>query len=452
MIKFLRETAKAFSIGVLVFLIRGIFMLANGTTLDFNQDLALEFFYNQLFAVCLYLANAYFVSYMMSKYKQDLFKLNHLLVALLSSISISLATIFILRFLIIVYGYDQDATSFLQNEKMVFYWMSLTISVVITAIFYTVYYIKSKQDTKVKEQKVIAGTASAKFDALKNQLDPHFLFNSLNVLTSLIEENPDKAQQFTTSLSKVYRYVLEQKNKELVTVDEELKFAKTYMSLLKNRFEDSIVFEIPEQSQNPESKVVPLSLQLLLENAVKHNIVTSSKPLHIKIFESNGSLVVENNLQPKQILKKSSGVGLANIRQRYQLLTNRKVIINQKANSFAVALPMLTKQVSVMRQSQLTQSKTHDSYTRARQHVEELKGFYFSLAAYCIVIPSLYFIWHKFTPFTIQLFWFPMFGWGFGLTVQAFRVFVNNGKFGRSWEKRKIEEFMREEEQEKRWN
>lgn len=452
MIKFLRETAKAFSIGVLVFLIRGIFMLANGTTLDFNQDLALEFFYNQLFAVCLYLTNAYFVTYMMNKYKQDLFKLNHLLVALLSSISISLATIFILRFLIIVYGYDQDATSFLQNEKMVFYWMSLTISVVITAIFYTVYYVKSKQDTKVKEQKVIAGTASAKFDALKNQLDPHFLFNSLNVLTSLIEENPDKAQQFTTSLSKVYRYVLEQKNKELVTVDEELKFAKTYMSLLKNRFEDSIVFEIPEHAQNPDSKVVPLSLQLLLENAVKHNVVTSSKPLHIKIFETNGSLVVENNLQPKQILKKSSGVGLANIRQRYQLLTNRKVIINQKANSFAVALPMLTKQVSVMRQSQLTQSKMHDSYTRARQHVEELKGFYFSLAAYCIVIPSLYFIWHKFTPFTIQWFWFPMFGWGFGLTVQAFRVFVNNGKFGRSWEKRKIEQYMREEEQEKRWN
>ena len=118
----------------------------------------------------------------------------------MSSVFISLATIFILRFLIIVYGYNQDATSFLQNEKVVFYWMSLTISVVITAIFYTVYYIKSKQETKVKEQKVIAGTASAKFDALKNQLDPHFLFNSLNVLTSLIEENPDKAQQFTTSL------------------------------------------------------------------------------------------------------------------------------------------------------------------------------------------------------------------------------------------------------------
>ena len=196
-------------------------------------------------------------------------------------------------------------------------------------LFYNKY-----QQNRIKEQKVIAGTASAKFDALKNQLDPHFLFNSLNVLTSLIEENPDNAQKFTTSLSKVYRYVLEQKSKELVTVDEELQFAKTYMSLLKMRFEDSIVFTMPEKASNPDSKVVPLSLQLLLENAVKHNMVTSSKPLHIRIYEAQGSLIVENNLQPKQIVKKSTGVGLSNIKQRYDLLTNKKVIIKQRSKPF----------------------------------------------------------------------------------------------------------------------
>ena len=210
------------------------------------------------------------------------------------------------------------------------------------------------------------------------------------MLSSLIYENPDSAQKFTTALSKVYRYVLEQKNKDLVTVDEELEFAKTYMSLLKMRFEDSIVFEIPNQASNPESKVVPLSLQLLLENAVKHNMVTSSKPLYIKIFEANGELVVENNLQPKQVLKKSSGVGLSNIKQRYGLLTNKKVIINQQADSFAVAIPMLTKQISIMR----TQSKSEldDSYVRARKHVDELKEFYYNLISYCLVIPFLYFV------------------------------------------------------------
>src|SRR5690606_32949107 len=124
-----------------------------------------------------------------------------------------------------------------------------------------------KQENRVIEQKIIAGTASAKFDALKNQLDPHFLFNSLNVLTSLIEENPEAATRFTTSLSKVYRYVLEQKSKELVTLEEELKFAELYMSLLAVRFEDSIVFTTPSKLENPQAKVVPLSLQLLLENA-----------------------------------------------------------------------------------------------------------------------------------------------------------------------------------------
>ncbi len=236
--------------------------------------------------------------------------------------------------------------------------------------YFSCYYFYNKyQKNKIKEQKVIAGTASAKFDALKNQLDPHFLFNSLNVLTSLIEENPENAQKFTTSLSKVYRYVLEQKNKELVSVDEELEFAKTYMSLLKMRFEDSIIFDIPEKAKNPESKVVPLSLQLLLENAVKHNIVTSNNPLHIKIYEDGDSLVVENNLQTKQIVKKSSGVGLNNIMQRYDLLTSKKIHINKEANRFAVAIPMLTKQIYNMEMKH--NYNEQDAYYKAKKHVEE---------------------------------------------------------------------------------
>ena len=164
-------------------------------------------------------------------------------------------------------------------------------------VLHAFYFYKAFQENRVKEQKIIAGTASAKFDALKNQLDPHFLFNSLNVLTSLIEEDPSQAQKFTTSLSKVYRYVLEQKNKDLVSVDEELQFARTYVRLLKMRFEDSIVFDIIEACSNPEAKIVPLSLQLLLENAVKHNVVTSERPLHIRVFENGSQLVVSNNLQ-----------------------------------------------------------------------------------------------------------------------------------------------------------
>lgn len=448
MLQFFKDLGKAFTIGVIVFLIRGIIMYLNGVEIKLNEYFYLDFVYNQIYAVVLYMANAYVVTYLLGRYKNRLFKIKNLLLAALFSIIVSVVSIFILRFFIKVIIYRESAIEFLISEKVINYWFSLTISVIVTTAFYIFYYYKSKQDNKVKEQKVIAGTASAKFDALKNQLDPHFLFNSLNVLTSLIEEHPENAQKFTTSLSKVYRYVLEQKNKDLVTVDEELKFAKTYMSLLKMRFEDSIVFDIPEQSTNPESKVVPLSLQLLLENAVKHNIVTSSKPLHIKIYEDRGMLIVENNLQAKQVLKKSSGVGLNNIKQRYRLLTNKQVSIGETKNTFIVAIPMLTKQITVMKQK--TEKEFDDSYIRARKHVEELKGFYYNLAAYCLVIPFLIFINYR-TYWEFKWFWFSAIGWGIGLSFHAYKVFVNDGVLGRDWERRKIEKFM-EEEKNNRWN
>ena len=177
-------------------------------------------------------------------------------------------------------------------------------------------------------------------------------------------------------------------------------------------------------------------------------MVTSSKPLHIKIYEEAGNLVVLNNLQPKQIVKKSSGVGLSNIKQRYQLLTDKKVIINQQAKSFAVAIPMLTKQVSIMKNQSVT--RMDDSYVRARKHVEELKEFYYSLISYVIIIPFLAFINYT-TSWQYQWFWWPMLGWGIGLTFHAYKVFMHNGVFGRNWERKKIEEFMRDDEN-NRWN
>ena len=447
--QFIKEAIKAFLLGIIIFIIRKALTFINGGVIALDEEFLLDFIFNQTFALVLYLANAYFVMYMIKRFKQELFTIKKMLVAILSSIFITLISIFVIRLCIKVLVYDVPLQKFLQDERLGNYQYSLVLSVIITLLFYAFFYYKSVQDRKVKEQKVIAGAASAKFDALKNQLDPHFLFNSLNVLSSLIDENTASAQKFTTALSKVYRYVLEQKNKELVTVDEELQFAKTYMSLLKMRFEDSIVFEIPERASNPESRVVPLSLQLLLENAVKHNMVTSSKPLHIKIFESGGNLVVENNLQPKQIVKKSSGVGLSNIKERYHLLTNRKVSINQQAGKFTVGIPMLTKQISIMR----TQSKEEfdDSYVRARKHVEELKEFYYNLLSYCLVIPFLIFI-NYWTSWHFQWFWFPMFGWGIGLVFHAYKVFVDDGVLGRNWERKKIEQFMREEEERSRWN
>lgn len=410
-----------------------------------------DFGYTILYTVVLSYVNTLYFDYIRKQVFNGFDVLKRIILGVSGATIITLASIFILRIIVDVIGYGESFSDFISRETWGGYSFSLWITLSILSVFYFAYFYNRYQKTKIKEQKVIAGTASAKFDALKNQLDPHFLFNSLNVLTSLIEENPESAQKFTTSLSKVYRYVLEQKSKDLVTVDEELKFAKTYMTLLKMRFEDSIIFEIPDKASNPEARVVPLSLQLLLENAVKHNMVTSTKPLHIKIYEDGDFLVVMNNLQPKQIVKKSSGVGLENIRQRYKLLSNKKVIINQRAVDFAVAIPMLTNQVSIMRKSQIPQNRLDESYVKARKRLEELKAFYGSLASYCIVIPFLVFIWYRYSSYTIQWFWFPLIGWGLSLCFQAYRVFFDNAALGANWEERKIREFIQKEENNNRW-
>ncbi|WP_179336552.1 histidine kinase [Winogradskyella ludwigii] len=437
-----------FIIGTVVFVIGHLFF--DGFNFKSVNDFLIDFGFYQLYAFVLGYSNMEFFYYMEKRTWKNGETIKRIVIGIVVATIITLIGIFVLRTFTALVLYHIDFESFLNNESWNGYSFGLWITLSIITVFHIIYFYNRYQKNKIKEQKVIAGTASAKFDALKNQLDPHFLFNSLNVLTSLIEENPKNAQKFTTSLSKVYRYVLEQKSKELVTVDEELNFARTYMSLLKMRFEDSIIFEIPDKASNPESKVVPLSLQLLLENAVKHNMVTSSKPLHIKIYQKQGMLIVENNLQLKQIVKKSTGVGLENIKQRYKLLSNKTVSINQSTSSFSVAIPMLTKQVSIMRTIE-PKTQFDDRYVRARKRVEEMKEFYYSLISYCIVIPFLIFIWFRYTPHTIQWFWFPMLGWGMSLAFQAYKIYVNDGVLGNGWEKRKIEKFMREEE-EQRWN
>ncbi|WP_337966925.1 histidine kinase [uncultured Flavobacterium sp.] len=307
--------------------------------------------------------------------------------------------------------------------------------------------VKWKQASKfeITQQKIIAGTANAKFESLKNQIDPHFLFNSLNVLSSLIEENPDNAQRFTTSLSKIYRYVLEQKDKELVSVEDELSFAKTYMNLLKMRFENSLFYELPTTNINPDAKVVPLSLQLLLENTVKHNVVSEQKPLHIRIFVDGDYLAIQNDFQKKEVLQDRQGVGLQNIVNRYGIVTNRKVLIEQNEKTFTVKIPILTKQITVM-ENNAEYTDENKAYFRAKKRVEELKGFYANVISYCCVIPCLIFVNLTFSP-GFQWFWFSALGWGFGVAMHAFKVFG----YSSNWEERKIREILERENNKQSW-
>ncbi len=373
--------------------------------------------------------------------------LKKMLVGISGTIIVTLAGLLLCRIIDeTIISNHLDLFTFFEKERAHNYLFGLLFTTVISLFYHALGFYKALQEKKVEEQKIIAGTASAKYDALKSQLDPHFLFNSLNVLTSLISENPKMAEKFTTSLSKIYRYVLEQKNKNLVSVDEELKFAKTYISLLQMRFENSITLELPKEASDPHAKIVPLSLQIVLENTVKHNIVMQDQPLHIKIYEADGCLVVENNLQPKEVLGTSSGFGLTNIKERYRQLTKREFSVYKSATSFIAKLPILTKKVIVVTEEELKTMKLDtnaERYKKAQEHIKEIKSFYMHLSAYCIIIPALA-IFNLITSPGYLWFLFSMTGWGAGVALHAANVFGPKIFLGKDWEKRKIKEYMEE--------
>ncbi|WP_309608854.1 histidine kinase [Flavobacterium sp.] len=438
---FYKEFPKAFKLTLVIFIVIQALNVIMGSSIHFDKKLAVGFMFTAMYTMSLYIANSS-VFYFLDKKFVDRFSKKRLVLGFIGSFLVSLVIIFLMHIFEEVIYNDNSFKFFLEQEKASNYIVPITITFFVTLSLYAFHFYKAYQENKVKEQKIIAGTANAKFESLKNQIDPHFLFNSLNVLSSLIEENPENAQRFTTSLSKIYRYVLEQKDKELVSVEEELSFAKTYMNLLKMRFENSLTYELPLEGINPEAKVVPLSLQLLLENTVKHNVVSEQKPLHIKIYIENGYLIIENNFQKKEVLQDRKGVGLENIVNRYAIISKKRMIIEQTENIFRVKLPILTKQIAVMEIQNIANENM--AYIRAKEKVEKLKGFYGNLISYCCVIPILVII-NLSTNSKFQWFWFPMLGWGLGVTFHAFDAFG----YGKSWEDRKINEILNKEKNNK---
>jgi two-component system LytT family sensor kinase len=355
----------------------------------------------------------------------------------------TIPVVLIIDYVVFVIINNTDPDKFFNKNYFWAHLFYIILSLGISTFLHARDFMKNWKNSVKQEstkQEIVAKTETAKFESLKNQLDPHFLFNSLNVLTSLIGENPHQAERFTTKLSKVYRYVLEQRNKDLVPIAEELKFAKTYMELLGMRFEEAVQFNIPDVLSNNELKIVPLSLQLLLENAVKHNVVSTSKPLIIKIYEAGNYLIIENNVNPKEAIGKSTKVGLQNIADRYGLITEKGVKIENNNKIFRVSLPLLIKMNNNMYSDNLENSK----YIKAVEKVEKLKEFYQNLASYCLVIPFLIFINLRFSP-GFQWFWFPIFGWGIGLTFHFLEVNNYNIFLGKNWEDRKIKEMMKED-------
>jgi LytS/YehU family sensor histidine kinase len=175
---------------------------------------------------------------------------------------------------------------------------------------------------------------------LKLQLNPHFLFNSLNTLSSLVHEDREKASGFVRKLSDVYRYVLDNRQRELVALRDEMEFIRSFAYLQELRFEGMINFTFDVENSSLELKIAPMTLQLLVENAVKHNVASRKRPLNIEITSGNKSLVVINNLQPKDD-QKGTGIGLKNISSRYAFLTDKKVEVIKNGDLFKVVVPLI---------------------------------------------------------------------------------------------------------------
>ncbi|MEP0985156.1 histidine kinase [Ekhidna sp.] len=180
----------------------------------------------------------------------------------------------------------------------------------------------------------------AQFESLKNQVNPHFLLNSMHTMLNLIQEDQSKAKKFCEEFINLYRNVLTLDSETVISIHEEMSFTKSYISLYKIQFGNYLDVEV-EMDENMDGCIPPFSLQLLIENAFKHNEISREKPLKVKISESDGYLQVVNNLNPKTIQSSSTKVGLSNLKERYRLLGTKEVIIESGENHFIVSIPIL---------------------------------------------------------------------------------------------------------------
>jgi signal transduction histidine kinase len=202
-------------------------------------------------------------------------------------------------------------------------------------------YISNKQQKTALENETLQGEyMKTRFMALKNQVDPHFLFNSLNTLSSLIKTDADKAGEYVQQLSRVFRHTLQ--NKEIITLEEELEFTLAYCHLMQIRYGDNLRFIREVDRRYYPCSIVPLSLQTLVENAIKHNVVSNKQPLSITFSTSDdATITVSNPVQPKKDAGEGESIGLSNLAERYRLLWNKEIVIRDTGGVFDVEIPLI---------------------------------------------------------------------------------------------------------------
>lgn len=243
---------------------------------------------------------------------------------------------------IIIYLFNVHPVEHTETMPKVFFILFIpgfVISVITVLITFIFYIVREREKNIVEIQNLSVENMQARFEALKNQLDPHFLFNSLNTLDGLMDFDIGKAHEYLQNLSSTFRYIIQ--NKEITTLKNEMQFAESYAFLMKIRYGEKLSIQYNIDKKYNDYFIMPMTLQLLIENAIKHNVINSDEPLtiHIETTENN-TVKVNNAIQPKITSESGKGIGLANLIERYKLLFDKEVIITQNG-IFTVEIPLI---------------------------------------------------------------------------------------------------------------
>ncbi|MCL3781309.1 hypothetical protein EMN47_13040 [Prolixibacteraceae bacterium JC049] len=248
---------------------------------------------------------------------------------------LSLISLYLMHYIRILVFNNPGHEKLLSRYFIIFF---VNTTIILFIEYYNFYFRSKKEEIRIEKEK--NKVLDLRYKVLKEQINPHFLFNSLNVLASLIYEDQQKANKYTKQLSKLYRYILNNSEKEEVILGEELKFIESYFYILKLRFNSSIQLKVSIDDRFFENYVIPLSLQVLIENAIKHNLFSHEQPLKIAVDVEDGYIVVRNNKQKKSVVEESSGKGLVYLNVLYDRL-GQKIEVIDDDDFFLVKLPML---------------------------------------------------------------------------------------------------------------
>lgn len=301
------------------------------------REYSLISFYSFIIWVLLFKGNDYIGNYITSKISWFKFPVKRLIIGLISTIGYTLVAV-----ISVLIAFEKIFDFKFGSSFLWTIYFSISLTILISLVLHSREFLLRGRRATLAAEILEKENIRAKYEALKSQVSPHFMFNSLNALTNLVYEDQDKAVKFIKQLSEVYRYVLDTRDKEAVPLEEEKKFLESYLFLQQIRFGDKLKLDV--QLDKARSLVAPLVLQMLVENAIKHNIISEENPLHIRIYVDGGFIIVENDLRKKSVtLEESAGLGLDNIIKRYEFLSNVKPEVIQR-DKFIVKLPIITEE------------------------------------------------------------------------------------------------------------